>query len=92
MPREPGVGWLVVEGDPATEILRAARRLRVDLLVIGDDDAEPAGAARSGGVAARVLDEAACRVWVVGRGWGLLGELGFLTDAGQAPRSAPVIS
>jgi acetoin utilization protein AcuB len=92
VPREPGVGWLVVEGDPADEILRAARRLKVDLLVIGDDDAEPARAARGGGVATRVLDEATSRVWVVGRGWGLLGELGFLADAAQAPRSAPVTS
>ena len=31
----PGCGYEVVNGDPATEILKAARRLKADLIVMG---------------------------------------------------------
>ena len=53
--------WLIRYGDPATEILDAARELGVDVIVLAPHDRH--GLARLvGGVAERVMREAPCGV------------------------------
>jgi len=70
-PHEARMNWLVVEGEPGAEIVRAAVRRAVDLIVL--DGARLQEAAGDEGAAARyVIRRAPCRVEVIG-GPGLPG-------------------
>ena len=63
-PHESRLTWLVVEGDPGAEIVQAAARHAVDLIVL--DGARATAGDGDGGRAARyVIDRAPCRVEVV---------------------------
>lgn len=63
-PHESRLTWLVVEGDPGAEIVRAAVRHAVDLIVL--DGARAASGDGDGGRAVRyVIDRAPCRIEVV---------------------------
>jgi len=70
-PHEARMNWLVVEGDPGVEIVRAAIRHAVDLILL--DGARLDDATVDDGAAARyVVRRAPCRVEVIG-GPGLPG-------------------
>ena len=55
----------VVVGKPATEILRLARELAVDLIVVGSHGVDPVAQLLVGSVAERVVRGATCPVTVV---------------------------
>lgn len=64
-PHEPRMNWLVVEGDAGDEIVRAAVRHAVDLIVL--DVARASAPDGDDSAAARyVIDRAPCRVELVG--------------------------
>ena len=67
-PREPRVGWLVVEGEPGIEIVRTAARLSVDLIILGGQRSAGGAVCPDSGTAGYVIERAPCRVQVVGAG------------------------
>jgi nucleotide-binding universal stress UspA family protein len=61
----PGVTYCVQEGNPAVEILEAAREARCDLIVMGTHQRTGLGRMLLGSVAEQVVRKAACPVLTV---------------------------
>lgn len=56
---------VVKQGDPAEEIIEAARKMKADLIVTGSHGRHGAGRFLLGSVSSKVVDHAACTVMVV---------------------------
>lgn len=74
----------VVEGDPATEIVRLAERREADLIVVGSRGHGPLASAIVGSVSSAVIRDARCPVVVVSEQTASARKAGH--DAGTGPR------
>jgi len=67
-PHEARRNWLVLDGEPGVEIVQAAIRHAVDLILLDGARTSPGAAPEESAVARYVIDRAPCRVELVGAG------------------------